>query len=143
MMPAYDVVLRAIWNSVEPFETDVPCDIFYELDGGVNAVGNPVSYVVYDLPVSIAQPTKLSYIFLGWTVVFADGNQMAVVNPVVSYIIPVGTTGDVTLYAHWAEADVEEILYTVIYRPGAHVVLLLRRLLLLLALGTQHHRLLR
>lgn len=40
--------------------------ISYELDGGTNAPGNPTSYRAGEDPVTLQDPTKEGYIFLGW-----------------------------------------------------------------------------
>ena len=40
--------------------------ISYELDGGTNAPGNPTSYRAGEDPVTLQDPTKEGYVFLGW-----------------------------------------------------------------------------
>ena len=79
--------------------------ITYELGGGVNGVGNPDSYVVGALPCIIADPSWDGHTFEGWLVEFVNGPA---IGPVFDYSIPIGSTGDVTLVAQWAE-----VVYTV------------------------------
>jgi uncharacterized repeat protein (TIGR02543 family) len=74
--------------------------INYELNGGVNAVGNPDSYDETDLPCSITDPTMVGYTFKGWVITFANGT---VIDTVFDYSIPVGSTGDVTFTAQWTD----------------------------------------
>ena len=76
------VVLTAVW-------TAIPYDITYDLNGGVNAVGNPSRFTVLDLPIRLGEPTREGFRFLGWS---PNGG-----------VIPVGTTGDVTFSAQWEE----------------------------------------
>jgi uncharacterized repeat protein (TIGR02543 family) len=83
--------------------------ITYELNGGIYSEDNPLYYSVADLPVVIVDPVKESYDFLGWTVVFLDGNQPDITIPTVCYIISEGTTGSIELTAVW-EPTIEESL---------------------------------
>ncbi|MCL2476226.1 InlB B-repeat-containing protein, partial [Candidatus Bathycorpusculum sp.] len=99
-----DIVLTAYWRPVAVY------DIIYELEGGVNAPDNPVSYTVSDLPIAIADPTMEGYVFLGWMVEYADGS---VVGPVLDFSVPVGTTGNIILTAQWIVVETES--YSVIY----------------------------
>jgi fimbrial isopeptide formation D2 family protein/uncharacterized repeat protein (TIGR02543 family) len=98
-----DIQLTAYWRS------DSVYTISYELDGGVNAVGNPVSYVVDDLPLGIVDPSRAGYAFAGWIVTYADGSGLV---SQFSYSIPVGTVGDILLRAIWrSESEIYNILY--------------------------------
>ena len=72
--------------------------IIYVLNGGDNAPGNPTTYDTRNLPLKIADPTRLGYEFWGWEVRYADGS--AEPGLVRNYVIPVGTTGDITLIAN-------------------------------------------
>ena len=66
--------------------------ITYDLDGGVNAAGNPVSYTFSD-NVTLLPPTKTGYTFLGWT-----GSNGEYPDPDVSFG---GEMGDKSYTAHW------------------------------------------
>lgn len=84
-----DVTLYAKWNALD-------YRISYELNGGTNAE-NPDGYDVSDLPVSLHAPSRTGYIFKGW---YMGENRVLA--------IPVGTTGNVVVYAKW-----EPITYTI------------------------------
>ncbi|MDR0460878.1 MAG: InlB B-repeat-containing protein [Nitrososphaerota archaeon] len=77
--------------------------IYYDLDGGVNDVSNPVRYVgdKGNFPIVFCAPHKLGYLFVGWTVEFSDGVTANVTVPTSSVSIYQGTTGAVRLTAHW------------------------------------------
>ena len=113
------VTVYAVWGydrngDGTPDVTETKYSISYDVNGGVNAPGNPTWYVIKDLPVSIADPSRVNYNFLGWTVRYANGN--AVLTPISNYIIPKGVTGDVALTAHWNPISVEPtVWYTVKY----------------------------
>ncbi|MCL2686621.1 MAG: InlB B-repeat-containing protein, partial [Candidatus Bathyarchaeota archaeon] len=94
-MPPNDVVVTALWSPNI-------YHIFYVLNGGINDPSNPNTYTEADLPLPIANPTRPGYTFEGWTVQYTDG-QPDITQPTPDYIIPVGTTGDITLTAHWLE----------------------------------------
>jgi uncharacterized repeat protein (TIGR02543 family) len=100
-----DVILVAIWHSNNMY------NINYDLNGGVNAPGNPVSYKPTDnFPIAIIDPAKIGYEFLGWTVKYHDGSQPDITTPTTNYNIPKGTTGGITLIAHW-----QPLQYNIIY----------------------------
>lgn len=65
-------------------------DITYNLDGGVNNVGNPATYTLADSPLALLDPTKAGYTFDGW---FSDAEFTTPVTNLVS--------GDAVLYAKW------------------------------------------
>ncbi|MCL2135266.1 MAG: InlB B-repeat-containing protein [Candidatus Bathyarchaeota archaeon] len=99
-MPARNVAIIANWVVTQ----DMSYNIIYELDGGNNAAGNPLSYSSLDLfPITIANPTKLGYDFVGWTVQYTYNSQTDVLVPVTSYDIPDGTIGDIVLTANWIQ----------------------------------------
>ena len=81
-----DIKLVAKWATVD-------YKIEYQLDGGVNAETNPATYTVLD-KVTLAEPTKTGYAFLGW---YLD-------NELVTEIAE-GTTGDVEVEAKWEVAN--------------------------------------
>ena|GEM_PF-3469260 len=84
--------------------------IIYNLDGGINASGNPTSYKKTDGPIAIGNPTREGYTFTGWTV--SHGGEQTNVAP--SYSIPAGTTGNIELKALWTENSQPET-YTITY----------------------------
>ena len=86
-----DIKLVAKW-------AEVSYNINYQLDGGVNAEANPATYTVLD-EVTLAEPTKEGYNFLGW---YLDNELVTK--------IALGTTGDVELVAKW-----EVVNYSIIY----------------------------
>ena len=67
--------------------------IEYELNGGTNAEENPSCYTVLD-SVSLADPSRTYYDFLGWYTDSSFGGSRV-------YEIEAGKKGDVTLYAKW------------------------------------------
>ena len=64
----------------------VDYDINYDLDGGTVAVSNPTRYTVRD-EITLNNPTKEGYTFLGWTGTGLDA-------PTLQVTIPVGSTGE-------------------------------------------------
>lgn len=68
--------------------------IIYELDGGVNAAGNPAQYTV-DQTITLEDPTKPGYTFKGW---YADKDFTTL-----TVGIPVGSTEAKTFYAKWEQ----------------------------------------
>jgi len=85
-----NIVLYAQWRVATYY-------IFYDLCGGINAIGNPTSYNMYSLPLKIDDPSRVGYVFQNWSVLYADGTGglLSVSG------IPVGTTGNVELTAIW------------------------------------------
>lgn len=75
--------------------------ISYNLDGGSLADGadNPVSYTVESETITLQNPTKDGYIFLGWSGTELEGNQKEVV-------IQKGSIGDRSYTANWAQVEV-------------------------------------
>jgi uncharacterized repeat protein (TIGR02543 family) len=88
-MPDHDITLYAKWT------VDV-YDITYNLDGGTNDPANPSTYTVEDDTITLANPTRSGYTFLGWT---PTDN------------IPAGSTGNKTFTATWSDATVYDITY--------------------------------
>ena len=81
--------------------------ITYELNGGKNSTSNPAYYnVLYG--VTLQQPTKQGYDFIGWT---ADGQPITGINQGASAYfsnaddmynkLATRTTGDITIVANW------------------------------------------
>ena len=81
-----DKTFIATWEVVE-------YAIIYELNGGTNASSNPASYTVETTTITLTDPTKTGYLFLGWysTSTFDAGTEVTE--------ITLGSTEDVNLYA--------------------------------------------
>lgn len=75
--------------------------VTYDLDGGTNNIANPVSYNSSVGIPELKAPVKADYAFLGWTI--GDGTNYITA-------VPAGTTGDITLKAHW---EYKPVYYTV------------------------------
>ena len=76
--------------------TPTTYDITYELDGGTNSGSNPATYNVETSTITLQDPSKGRDRFDGWY-----DNSSFTGDAVTS--IPVGSHGDITLYAKWAE----------------------------------------
>ncbi len=72
-------------------------NITYELNGGINAEANPITYTVVD-EITLVEPTRDDYTFMGW---FdnADLKGSAISK------ISLGSSGDTTFYAKWANSS--------------------------------------
>ena len=66
----------------------------YHLNDGVNADSNPNTYTANNLPITLADPTRAGYEFLGW---YTDN---AFTKPITE--INSSNIGNLTLYARWA-----------------------------------------
>ena len=85
--PSEDITLYAKW-------TPVSYEIQYVLNGGVNSKDNVSRYTIEDT-VTLYDPSKVGYTFIGW---FTDAQfTSAVVTE-----IQEGTSGKITLYAHYS-----------------------------------------
>ena len=84
-----DVTLYAKWELVI-------YSIVYELNGGTNAETNPDTYNIENLPLTLADPTKAGYTFLGW---YIGENKVET--------IAKGSTGEVTVTAKWYNPNAE------------------------------------
>ena len=69
--------------------------ISYELDGGTVATPNPTVYNQSYNDITLGNPTKTGYTFLGWSGTGLNGNNNT------SVIIPLGSTGDRSYTANW------------------------------------------
>ena len=58
-MPAEDLICEAQWEIIN-------YDIEYQLDGGVNPNNNPSSYTVECDEITLSDPTRIGYKFIGW-----------------------------------------------------------------------------
>ena len=98
---AGNVTLTAVWSPIiQTFSIE------YNLNGGVNAVGNPTSYSTNSLPLSIAKPSRAGYVFSYW-LMECEGSFTALT----SGVIPAGTVGNVRLTAVWTVAPTYTITY--------------------------------
>ena len=103
-----DFTLTAQW-------TPVPYDITYNLYGGTNSGSNPATYNVETATITLQDPTKGHDRFEGWFSTYSAGVYSDQVTS-----IPLGSHGDITLHAKWAERH--EIIFdadgttTTIYR---------------------------
>ena len=83
-----DFTLTAQWNPVT-------YNITYELDGGTNDGDNPATYNIETATITLEAPTKGHDRFDGWY-----DNSTFTGDAITS--IPVGSHGNITLYAKWA-----------------------------------------
>lgn len=74
--------------------------IQYELNGGINALGNP-SHYVYGNPIQLLSPTRTGYTFLGW---YLDSNFENLLDQNILY------AQALTIYAGWRANE-----YTITY----------------------------
>ncbi|MDD4110610.1 MAG: InlB B-repeat-containing protein, partial [Clostridia bacterium] len=88
--------LYALWTAEE-------YTITYNLNGGVNGVGNPATYTIETETITLAVPTRTGYTFEGWY-----DNEEFNREPITE--IALSSTEDVVLYAAW-----EAIEYTITY----------------------------
>ena len=99
---ADNVTLVARW-------TKINFKITYNLNGGTNDGDNPLSYVISEKDITINDPAKTGYTFLGWSV--SDSNEKRE-----NYVIEAGAWGDLSLTANW-HANTYAITYD--YNDGA------------------------
>ena len=85
---ATDIELVANWNAYG-------YSITYNLDGGTNNSANPSTHGIESGAISLAQPTKNGYTFIGWT--GSNGNT-----PELDVTIPAGSTDNLTYNANWS-----------------------------------------
>lgn len=82
-MPAHDLHFVATW-SLNTYTIE------YVLGGGTNHTGNPTSYNVTQLPITLKDPVKTGYTFLGW---YEGGSRIT--------SLANGKVGNRTLTAQW------------------------------------------
>jgi uncharacterized repeat protein (TIGR02543 family) len=85
------ITLTAYWNG------PINYNINYNLTGGVNAAGNPATYNIGTLPLTISVPTREGYNFQYWIATYANRSS----SELAGSVIPAGTTGDIALRAVW------------------------------------------
>ena len=72
--------------------------IAYQLDGGQMATDNPTSYDITSATITLNNPTREGYSFVGWTGTDIDVASM-------TFSIPQGSMGDRTYTANWSAVD--------------------------------------
>ena len=95
VMPSENITLYAAWDIIN-------YDISYSLDGGVEG-SNPSTYTIETTTITLEEPTKEGYTFLGWY-----DNAAFTGTPITE--IPLGTIGNITIHAKW-----EIITYDITY----------------------------
>jgi uncharacterized repeat protein (TIGR02543 family) len=110
-----DITLTAIFDT-----SPLSYSITYNLDGGTNHPSNRPNYFGDNeyFPISISAPYKQDYDFLGWTVQFSDSTPDVTVKTI-DFSIKDGTTGHITLTAHWQQTVFPDT-YTVKYNGNGH-----------------------
>ena len=83
-----------------PGVTPTTYNITYELDGGTNDPGNPSTFVVGDLDITLEDASKTNYTFDGWFDQASGGTEITVID----------TAEDITVYAQFTAID-----YTITY----------------------------
>ncbi len=84
-----DSIVYAVYQAID-------YTITYELNGGENASENPKVYTIESAEITLQDPTKAEMKFVGW---YTDASFSG--NPVLT--IGGGQTGNITLYAKWAD----------------------------------------
>ena len=84
---ASDITLTAQW-------TIINYNISYELDGGANNPSNPSSYTYDSDDITLGDPSKDGYTFLGWT-------SLEISTPTKNVIIPNHSLGEKEFMANW------------------------------------------
>ena len=85
-----DKTFTAEWSGVRYI-------ISYELDGGVNGVGNPGNYMIDTPTFTLSAPTKRGYEFAGWTCAELD-----ISTPVLSVMVNPENACHLVFTAHWS-----------------------------------------
>ncbi|MDD6469432.1 MAG: leucine-rich repeat protein [Bacilli bacterium] len=84
-------------------------NISYTLNGGSSSTQLPTTYSTEEA-ISIPNPTKEGYTFLGWT-------GLDIPTPTVDYVIPVGSIGNKSYIANWKANE-----YTIYLNPNGGTV---------------------
>lgn len=82
--------------------------IRYVLDGGTNGIGNPETYTFETDTLTLADPFKADFVFEGWYKDAAFKERVTEISK--------GSTGDIILYAKWAQGEMADVVY-LIKRP--------------------------
>ena len=89
-MPGNNVTLYAVWSDLTEY------NITYVMNGGTNDQTNPTTYTIESPLITLADPTRAGYNFLGWTP---------------SDNIPAGSTGNKEFTATWSDPIEYNITY--------------------------------
>ena len=81
-------------NITLPYDSGVKYPIYYNLDGGTFDEFHDTVYADIALPLTLINPVKEGYTFIGWT--GSNGTT-----PEINVIIPEGTTGPLSYTANW------------------------------------------
>ena len=93
--PAVTITVPAGRTKMAAVYDLVKYNITYKLNGGTNNSANPSTYYVTSDDITLANPKRTRYAFLGWT------DEENPYEPVKPYVIPKGSTGDKELTAWW------------------------------------------
>ncbi len=104
-------VTDGIWSITENVEllarwTHITYEISYILNGGTNSNKNPLTYTVNDDEISLDEPTRRGYTFIGWS-------NDSIATPTKNVFIPKGSIGDRSYTANW-----QANTYTITYDPN-------------------------
>ena len=90
-----NTTIYAIWKNIT-------YTIDYVLDGGTNAVGNPASFDKDTSAITLHNPTKEGYVFLGWTWEAGLGiGTEEQTTPIKDVVIPTGSIQNKCFVANW------------------------------------------
>lgn len=82
-------------------------DITYHLNDGTNNENNPASYTVGDSNITLLEPTREGYTFLGWYSDEAFQNRVTVIDTSIN--------ANTDVYARWIENSAEIVVSTLTY----------------------------
>lgn len=100
---AAPIFLTGCFSGNEPPLTKY--NITYELNGGVNNLSNPNQFTEETSTITLNEPTRQGYTFLGW---YSDEDFETKIT-----YIKIGTKTDITLYAKWSINQ-----YTITFNPN-------------------------
>ncbi len=89
-MPATDKAYEARWAATV-------YNIIYQLDGGENNEGNPLTYTVESEDILLLAPTKEGHDFLYWYLYYGSGGEIVTTEIILEH----GWAWDITIFAKW------------------------------------------